>query len=59
VFTFSNLIGQRALIQEGKLKSYVNIALGSQVLRKKYGKGRHVLKITAGSTVKTVTITVP
>lgn len=59
VFTFSNLVGQRALIQEGKLKSYVNITLGSQVLRKKYAKGRHALKITAGSTVKTVTITVP
>jgi hypothetical protein len=59
LFTFSNLAGQRALILEGKSKTYVQVTLGQQTLLKKYTKGRHVLKITAGQTVRTVTVVVP
>lgn len=58
-FNFFNLVGQRATILEGKAKSYVNVTLPTQVFVKKYAKGRHTLKITVGTVVKTVTVTVP
>ncbi len=58
-FNFYNLVGQRATILEGKTKSYVNVTLPTHVFVKKYAKGKHTLKITVGTVVKTVTVTVP
>jgi len=57
-FNFFNLAGQRATITEGKAKSYVNVTTPTQVFVKKYAKGKHTLKITVGTVVKTVTVTV-
>lgn len=48
-----------ATILEGKAKTYVNVTLPAQVFVKKYAKGKHTLKITVGTVVKTVTVTVP
>jgi len=58
-FNFYNLVGQRATILEGKTKTYVNILTPTQVFVKKYAKGKHTLKVTVGTVVKTVTVTVP
>lgn len=58
-FNFFNLAGLRATIAEGKSKSYVNVTTPTQVYVKKYAKGKHTLKITVGTVVKTVTVTVP
>ena len=58
-FNFFNLAGLRATITEGKAKSYVNVITPTQVFVKKYAKGKHTLKITVGTVVKTVTVTVP
>jgi len=58
-FSFYNLVGQRATILEGKAKTYVTITTPTQVLVKKYAKGKHTLKITVGALVRTVTVTVP
>ncbi|MCX6485809.1 MAG: hypothetical protein NTX78_04130, partial [Rhodoluna sp.] len=58
-FNFYNLVGQKATILEGKVKSYFNVKLPSQTFVKKYAKGKHTLKITVGTVVKTVTVTVP
>ena len=59
IFNFFNLVGQKATILEGKAKTYVNITTPNQVFVKKYTKGKHTLKITVGTVVKTVTVTVP
>ncbi|CAB4546756.1 MAG: hypothetical protein F2529_04510 [Actinobacteria bacterium] len=58
-FNFFNLVGSKATILEGKVKSYFNVTLPSQTFVKKYAKGKHTLKITVGTVVKTVTVTVP
>jgi hypothetical protein len=58
-FNFFNLAGLRATITEGKSKSYVNVTTPTQVFVKKYSKGKHTLKITVGTVVKTVVVTVP
>ena len=58
-FNFFNLVGFKATILEGKKKSYVTLTLPSQTFVKKYTKGKHTLKVTVGSVVKTVTISVP
>jgi hypothetical protein len=58
-FNFYNLVGQKATILEGKAKTYVNITTPAQVFVKKYAKGKHKLKITVGSLVQTITVTVP
>jgi hypothetical protein len=58
-FNFFNLAGLRATITEGKSKSYVNVTTPTQVFVKKYSKGKHTLKVTVGTVVKTVTVTVP
>jgi hypothetical protein len=58
-FNFYNLVGQKATILEGKAKSYFNVTLPSQTFVKKYAKGKHKLKITVGSLVQTITVTVP
>jgi hypothetical protein len=57
-FNFFNLAGLKATITEGKAKSYVNVTTPTQVFVKKYAKGKHTLKITVGTVVKTVTVTV-
>jgi hypothetical protein len=57
-FNFFNLAGLKATITEGKSKSYVNVTTPTQVFVKKYAKGKHTLKITVGTVVKTVTVTV-
>jgi hypothetical protein len=59
IFNFYNLVGQRATILEGKAKTYVNILTPTQLFQKKYAKGKHTLKVTVGTVVKTVTVTVP
>lgn len=58
-FNFFNLAGLRATIAEGRSKSYVNLTTPTQVFVKKYSKGKHTLKVTVGTVVKTVTVTVP
>ena len=58
-FNFFNLAGLRATITEGKSKSYVNVTTPTQVFVKKYSKGKHTLKVTVGTVVKTVVVTVP
>ena len=58
-FNFFNLLGQKATITEGKTKTSVNVTTANQLLVKKYAKGKHVLKIVAGSVTKTVTVVVP
>lgn len=58
-FNFFNLVGSRATILEGKAKTYVNVLTPTQTFVKKYTKGKHTLKVTVGSVVKTVTLTVP
>ena len=58
-FNFFNLVGSKATILEGKTKSYVNVTTPTQVFVKKYAKGKHTLKITVGTVVKTVVVTVP
>jgi hypothetical protein len=58
-FNFFNLAGLKATITEGKAKSYVNVTTPTQVFVKKYTKGKHTLKITVGTVVKTVVVTVP
>ena len=58
-FNFYNLVGLKATITEGKAKSYVTVTTPTQVFVKKYAKGKHTLKITAGTVVKTVVVTVP
>jgi hypothetical protein len=58
-FNFFNLVGQKATITEGKSKTSVTVALANQLLVKKYAKGKHVLKIVAGTVTKTVTVVVP
>ena len=58
-FNFFNLAGLRATITEGKSKSYVNLTTPTQVFVKKYSKGKHTLKVTVGTVVKTVVVTVP
>jgi hypothetical protein len=58
-FNFYNLVGQKATITEGKSKTTVNVTLANQPLVKKYAKGKHVLKIVAGTVTKTVTVVVP
>ena len=57
-FNFFNLVGSKATILEGKTKSYVNVTTPTQVFVKKYAKGKHTLKITVGTVVKTVVVTV-
>jgi hypothetical protein len=57
-FNFFNLAGLKATITEGKSKSYVNLTTPTKVFVKKYAKGKHTLKITVGTVVKTVTVTV-
>ena len=58
-FNFFNLVGSKATILEGKTKSYVNVTTPTQVFVKKYSKGKHTLKVTVGTVVKTVVVTVP
>lgn len=58
-FNFFNLAGLKATITEGKTKTNVNLTLANQLLTKKYAKGKHVLKIVAGTVTKTVTVVVP
>lgn len=58
-FNFYNVAGLKATITEGKAKSYVNVTTPTQVFVKKYAKGKHTLKITVGTVVKTVVVTVP
>ncbi|MFM2238518.1 MAG: hypothetical protein RL389_865 [Actinomycetota bacterium] len=58
-FNFFNLAGLRATITEGKSKSYVSVTTPTQVFVKKYSKGKHTLKVTVGTVVKTVVVTVP
>ena len=58
-FNFFNLVGQKATITEGKSKTSVTVTLANQLLVKKYAKGKHVLKIVAGTVSKTVTVVVP
>ena len=58
-FNFFNLAGLRATITEGKSKSYVNVTTPTQVFVKKYSKGKHTLKVTVGTVVKTVVVIVP
>ncbi|MEN9608598.1 MAG: hypothetical protein RLZZ06_529 [Actinomycetota bacterium] len=58
-FGLFNLIGQKVTILEGKAKAFVTPTLGNQVFVKKYSKGKHTLKVSAGSLVRTFVITVP
>lgn len=58
-FNFYNVAGLKATITEGKAKSYVTVTTPTQVFVKKYAKGKHTLKITVGTVVKTVVVTVP
>lgn len=58
-FNFFNLTGIKATITEGKTKTSVNVTTPNQVFVKKYSKGKHTLKVTAGTVVKTVTVVVP
>jgi hypothetical protein len=58
-FNFFNVSGLKATIAEGKAKFTVTVTTANQVLVKKYAKGKHTLKITVGTVVKTVTVTVP
>lgn len=59
VFGFYNLAGTKATIQEKKTRSSVNILTANQGVLKKVTKGTHTYKITAGSTVRTITVVVP
>ena len=58
-FNFYNVAGLKATITEGKAKIYVTVTTPTQVFVKKYAKGKHTLKITVGTVVKTVVVTVP
>ena len=58
-FNFYNAAGQKATIVEGKAKTSVALTSANQVFVKKYAKGKHTLKITVGTVVKTVTVVVP
>jgi hypothetical protein len=58
-FTFYNLAGTKATIQEGKVKTYVKITKPYQVFVKKYTTGNHSLRISAGSVVWPIVATVP
>ena len=58
-FNLYNLQGTKVTILEGKAKTYVTPTTGSQVLVKKYTKGKHTLKVSAGSYVRTFVVTVP
>jgi hypothetical protein len=57
-FNFFNLGGLRATITEGRSKSYANVITPTQVYVKKYAKGKHTLKVTVGTIVKTFVVTV-
>lgn len=58
-FNFFNLVGQKATILEGKAKTYVTVLTANQPFVKKYTKGKHTLKVTVGSLVRTFVVTVP
>ena len=58
-FNFFNLVGQKATILEGKAKTYLTVLTANQPFVKKYTKGKHTLKVTVGSLVRTFVVTVP
>ncbi len=56
-FTYYNLATLRATILDNNVRSYLQIATGTQTATKRVAAGRHVIKVTVGSVIKTVTLT--
>ena len=55
-FKYFNLANLRATILDNTARSYLQITTGSQTATKRVTLGRHVVKVTVGSVVKTVTL---